>query len=132
MFRLSIAYASSLVLFLIVDGVVIFTFGARLYKETLGGVIADSFRIPPIVLFYLLFTFGLCFFAVAPALQNSRWQTAAVRGALYGLCTYGTYSLTCYSAIRNWTLQLAMTDLCGGTAIACVVAVSAYLIAACA
>jgi uncharacterized membrane protein len=128
MLRLVIAYASSLIVFLIVDGLIILSFGAKAYKATLKDVIADSFHIPPIMLFYLLFAFGLCYFAVAPALQEGRWQTAALRGALYGLSTYATYSLTCYAAIRNWTFQLAATDLCGGTIVACFVAVSAYLI----
>lgn len=130
MYRLAIAYASTLLAYLIVDGVVIFSFGAKVYKDTLGDVIADTFHLPPIVLFYLLFAFGLCYFAVAPALDDGRWQTAALRGALFGLCAYGTYSLTCYSAIRNWTLQLAAMDLCGGTAIAMLVATSAFLVAA--
>jgi uncharacterized membrane protein len=129
MYRISIAYAATLIAYLVVDGVVIFSFGAKVYKNTLGDVIADSFHIRPIVLFYLLFTFGLCYFAVLPALDDGRWQTAALRGALYGLCAYGTYSLTCYSAIRNWTLQLAAMDLCGGTVIAAVVATSALLVA---
>ena len=76
MYRLSIAYVSSLAVFLIVDGLIIFTFGAKLYRQTLKDVIADSFHVPPIVLFYLLFAFGLCYFSVAPALQDGRWQTS--------------------------------------------------------
>ena len=128
MVRLAVAYVASLLVFLIVDGVIIFSFGAKLYKNTLCDVIADNFRITPIVLFYLLFTFGLCYFAVSPAIQQDRWQIAVVRGALYGLSTYATYTLTCYAAIRNWSLQLAVTDLTGGTVLASVVAVSAYFI----
>jgi uncharacterized membrane protein len=130
MVRLVVAYVVSLLIFLLIDGVIIFSFGAKLYKSTLGDVIADSFRLAPIVLFYLVFTFGLCYFAVAPALQEHRWQIAAVRGAVYGLSTYATYALTCYAAIRNWTLQLAATDLTGGTILASVVAVTAYFITA--
>jgi uncharacterized membrane protein len=80
---------STPIVFLVVDGLIILSFRARLYKDALKDVIADSF-----VLLYLLFAFGLCYFAMSPAPDDDRLRTAALRGALYGLCTYATYSLT--------------------------------------
>jgi uncharacterized membrane protein len=75
--------------------------------------------------FYLLFTFGLCYFAGVAGAGRRALADRRAAGALYGL---GAYSLTCYSAIRNWKLQLGAMD--GGTAIAAVVATSAFLVAA--
>jgi uncharacterized membrane protein len=129
MVRLAVFYLASLLTFLIIDGLVIFSFGAKVYKNTLGNTLADRFHIPPIALFYLLFIFGLCYFAVEPALQQNRWQIASIRGTIYGLCTYATYTLTCYGVIRNWSFQLAATDLVGGAIIAGFVATTAYFIA---
>jgi uncharacterized membrane protein len=129
MFRWMTAYLASLIVFLVADGIIILSFGARLYRSTLRDVLAEHFHVVPIIFFYLLFISGLCYFAIVPALSEGRWQTAAIRGALYGLFTYSTYALTCYAAIRNWTLQLAMTDLCGGTLLSGAVAVAAFLIA---
>jgi uncharacterized membrane protein len=129
MFRWMIAYLAGLLTFLVADGIIIASFGARFYRSTLRDVLADHFHVAPIVCFYLLFTSGLCYFAIGPALSDGRWQTAAIRGALYGLFTYSTYALTCYAAVRNWTLQLAMTDICGGTLLSGAVAVAAFLIA---
>jgi uncharacterized membrane protein len=129
MFRWMIAYLASLIVFLIADGIIIVSVGAKVYRSTLREVLAEHFRVAPIVCFYLLFTSGLCYFAIVPALGEGKWQTAAIRGVLYGLFTYSTYALTCYAAIRNWTLQLAMTDLCGGTLLSGAVAVAAFLIA---
>ena len=129
MVRLAVAYLAGLLTFLIIDGLIIFSFGARLYRSTLGNTLADNFRISPIVLFYLLFIAGLCYFAVEPALEQNRWQVATMRGAIYGLSTYATYSLTCYAVIRNWSLQLAVTDLLGGTVVASLVAITSYFIA---
>lgn len=124
------AYMIALVAFGVLDAAIIFSFGAQSYKNTLGDVLAEQPHIWPVLVFYPLFIFGLCHFAVFPALRVRNRTVAASNGAIYGLCTYATYALTCYAAIRNWSLQLALTDICGGTLIGAAVALFAYLGAA--
>jgi uncharacterized membrane protein len=127
--RLIAAYFTSFIVFLAVDAVIIFSFGARSYRNTLQDVLAQDIKIAPAVLFYLLFCAGRVCFAVVPGLEAGQWRVAALKGALYGLFTYAKFALTCYAAIRNWTFQLAATDLCGGTMISCATAIIAALVA---
>ena len=127
MVRLAVAYVASLLVFLIVDGVIIFSFGAKLYKSTLGNVITDNFRVTPIVLFYLLFMFGLCYFAVSPAIEQNRGQIAVVRRRVRA-----QYVCDLFAYVLRGNPQLEFAACCygsdRGTALATVVAVSAYFI----
>lgn len=125
---MAIAYVSSLVVFLLVDGLIIVSLGARVYKDTLKDVIADSFHVPPIVFFYLLFAAGLCYFAVAPA---RRRRAVADCGAAWGdLRSVHLRDVFPDLLRRDHELDAATgRDGPGRRAppIACIVAVSAYL-----
>jgi uncharacterized membrane protein len=109
-----IAYILALVLFAALDITWLTTFGAKLYKEPLGDILLSDLRMAPVAAFYLMFPAGLVFFVVAPAMRSGSLGTAALYGALFGLFTYGTYELTNYATIRNWTLQITVVDLIYG------------------
>lgn len=124
-----IAYAVALVVFVVIDVLYLMSFGARHFKETLGDIIAADLRIGPAIVFYLGFPAGLALFAVAPGLRDNSVLTAALYGALFGLFTYGTYDLTNYATLRNWTLGLTLLDMAYGAAIAGLTAAVAWLVA---
>ena len=52
----------------------------------------------------------------------------AARGALYGLCAYGTYDLTNQATLRHWPTYLTLADLAWGTALSGFAALVAALV----
>ena len=51
---------------------------------------------------------------IRPSIATGRWMTAAGYGALFGLCAYGTYDLTNYATLRQWSFGLTMSDMVWG------------------
>jgi hypothetical protein len=110
---------STLIAFLVVDGLIILSFGARLCKDTLKDVIADSF-----VLFYLLFAFGICYFANV----RRRRMTAGC-----GRPRCGAHSTACAPTLTYYADTGLGAAACPhgsprGTMVASAVAAAAYLI----
>lgn len=122
------AYIVALVVFGALDILYLTTIGAKLFKDVLGDIVAADVRMGPAIAFYLLYPAGIVFFAFAPALREMSLTTALVNGAVFGLLTYGTYDLTNYATLRNWTLNLTLMDLAYGAGLAAFTAAITYLI----
>jgi uncharacterized membrane protein len=112
--RYGITYFATLVIFAAIDAVWLGLVSASMYRQTLGDILLDKFRIGPAVVFYLLNIAGLMVFAVPAQPTPRSWQHAVVFGALYGVFTYATYDLTNYATLRAWTLRLTLTDIAWG------------------
>ena len=84
--------------------------GANLYRPALGDMLAERFSPTPAVVFYLLYAVGVTLLTPGPTLAAS-----ALRGALFGLCAYGTYDLTNQATLRQWPTYLTLADLAWGT-----------------
>ncbi len=110
----AVSYVLALVIFAAIDITWLTTMGAKLYRQTLGDILLTDLRMAPAAAFYLMYPAGLVIFAVAPALKSGSPATALLYGALFGLFTYGTYELTNYATIRNWTLQITLIDIAYG------------------
>jgi uncharacterized membrane protein len=123
-----LAYGIVLVLFGALDATWLTTMGASLYRATLGDILAPAVRLAPAIAFYLLFPIGVVAFTVMPALRSGSTAQAAVYGGILGLVTYGTYDLTNYATLRNWTLKITVIDLLYGAVVVAVVAVVTTLI----
>ena len=128
MVQLAVAYATTLIAFLGLDAVYLGTIGGRLFKTTLGDVLTPSFSVLPAILFYLIFPVGIVIFAVSPALGTSRWTTALLFGALFGFFAYGTYDMTNWATVRNWTPPLSIVDVTWGTCLSGAAATIAFLV----
>jgi len=120
------AYAISLVAFGILDMTWLSFVGAKLYKPVLGDILEPGIRLAPASAFYLMFPAGLIYFAVNPALKDGALGTALLNGALFGLFTYGTYELTNFATLRNWTLQITLIDMAYGAVMCAAVAALAF------
>jgi uncharacterized membrane protein len=123
-----IAYVASLIVFGLLDGIWLMTMTSRLYRPALGEILLDNLRSTPALTFYLLFPIGLVVFAVAPALKSGSFAMAIGYGALLGLIAYGTYDLTNYATLRNWTMQITLVDLLYGTVVAALTSLAAYYV----
>jgi uncharacterized membrane protein len=124
-----IAYIAALVIFGVIDILWLTMVGAKLFRDTLGDVLAQDVRMAPAIAFYLLYPLGVVFFAIAPALREASVSTAILNGAMFGLMTYATYDLTNYATLRSWTLNLTIIDLSYGAALTAATAVLGYWIA---
>lgn len=105
-------YAVTLVVFLAVDAVWLALVGGPLYVAAIGPLLADQFRILPAVMFYLLHIAGILVLVLPRA--RGAIGAAALYGAMFGLCTYGTYDLTNHAVLKLWTWQLTLIDMAWG------------------
>lgn len=111
----AITYAAILLPFGLLDAVWLSAMGPRLYRPTLGDILLQNVNVAPAIVFYLIYPIGLLIFAVLPALKSESIASALIYGALFGALAYATYDLTNHATLRNWTLQLTLTDMAWGT-----------------
>jgi uncharacterized membrane protein len=108
------AYFAALVVFVGIDATWLSAMGGLIYRPTLGDILLPSLRVAPALVFYAMFPVGIVAFAVLPALRSGAASTAFVQGLLFGAIAYGTYDLTNYATLRNWTLQITAIDIAYG------------------
>lgn len=107
-------YIITLITIAIIDSAWLFSMGSR-YKTWLGHLFADSVNFIPAVIFYLIYTFGIMFFVVSPALkQGTSLLNIFLYGALFGLVAYATYDLTNHATLRDWPLHVTLLDMAWG------------------
>jgi uncharacterized membrane protein len=124
-----IPYVAVLVVFGIIDAAWLNTMGKLLYRPTLGDILLDDLRIAPAMVFYFAYPIGVVAFAVMPGLHSDSLVVAFLSALLFGATAYGTYDLTNYATLRNWTLQIAVIDICYGGLASGIAATVAMLVA---
>lgn len=109
------AYVSCLLAMLAIDAVWLGLTIKRFYAPRIGHLMAESPRLGPAAVFYLLYVLGITVLVVIPALRE---QAGLLRvfltGALLGLMAYGTYDLTNQATLKDWPLTVTVVDLCWG------------------
>ncbi|CAN5626204.1 DUF2177 family protein [soil metagenome] len=126
MTRYLVAYFSSLVALLVLDGLWLGVLMGSTYRSALGQMMLDSPRLVPAALFYLGYAAGVVVFAILPGIEAQQWQRTAVLGALLGLLAYGTYDLSNLATLKDWKLHLTLIDMAWGTVVTCVVATAGW------
>jgi uncharacterized membrane protein len=121
-----IAYAAAAIVFLGLDFVWLGLVAKSAYRSWIGHLMRDEIHAVAAVLFYLVYVVGLVIFAIAPALKDTAWQTAALYGALFGFFAYGTYELTNYATLKDWPFAMVAVDMAWGTALSAVAATAGY------
>ena len=121
-----IAYVATLLTFLLLDGIWLGLLMAPTYRELLGSLMLEKPLLLPAAVFYCLYVIGCVVFVVLPALS---WQRAAKLGALLGLVAYGTYDLTNWATLREWSVQVSLMDWAWGTVATAVACTVGYLVA---
>jgi uncharacterized membrane protein len=123
-----VAYVAVLVVFGIIDAAWLNTMGKILYRSTLGDILLTDLRIAPAIVFYLAYPIGVVVFAVMPGLRSNSLLVAFLSAFLFGAIAYGTYDLTNYATLRNWTLQITLIDICYGALASGIAATAATLV----
>ena len=123
------AFAAAAVVFLVIDIAWISLFLGDVYDAQLGSMMRPSASAWAAALFYVGYLAAILFFAVRPALAETRVATAALNGAVLGAVAYGTYTLTNYAIFSQWSVLLVVSDIGWGTFLTAVTAAAGYLAA---
>ena len=101
----------ALIFFFIIDVFWIYFVATPMYKQEVSSLM--ELKVPPALLFYLIFLLGLIFFVVNPNQDNTLLNVFLI-GAFFGLVTYGTYDLTVYASMNIFSLKLVVADILWG------------------
>ena len=101
----------ALLFFFIIDVFWIYFVATPMYKQEVGSLM--ELKVPPALIFYVVFLLGLIFFVINPN-QNNTLLNVFIIGAFFGLVTYGTYDLTVYASMNIFSLKLVIADILWG------------------
>ena len=101
----------ALLFFFIFDVFWIYFVATPMYKQEVGSLM--ELKVPPALIFYVVFLLGLIFFVINPN-QNNTLLNVFLIGAFFGLVTYGTYDLTVYASMNIFSLKLVIADILWG------------------
>ncbi len=122
-------YLIAFSVFLALDLVWLGLVSKKFYARQIGFLMKTDISWLPAVIFYLLFTFGLVVFIIAPSLEKGSLTYALLYGALFGLITYATYDLTNLATLKGWPILVTIVDLLWGTAVSALVSLITFLLA---
>lgn len=87
------------------------------FERHVGHLLADPLRLGPAAVFYLAYVAGLLWFVSIPALRAGAPLQALAGGMVLGLLCYGTYEMTNYATLRDWSMQQVVVDGLWGMAL---------------
>lgn len=120
MMKYAAAYATTLVVMLLVDLPWITVIAKSMYREGIGHLMADNANLPAAMAFYLIYVFGLIWFGLAPHALAPGVSKTAGSAALFGFIAYATYDLTNLAMLRDWPLRMTLIDLVWGAFVSAV------------
>lgn len=102
--------------FLLIDALWLGVIAKDLYQKQLGHLLGPI-NWGAAGLFYLIYIFGIVYFAIKPAIQSGCYVHALINGALLGFIAYATYDLTNLATLKKWPVMIVVYDLLWGTII---------------
>jgi uncharacterized membrane protein len=121
------AYLIALVAMGVLDALWLGWLARDFYKAEIGTLMADSVRLVPAGLFYLLYPLGLVYLGLQTG--PTSLLGAVARCAAVGLLAYGTYDLSNLATLRGWSLRLCLVDMAWGVVASAVAGGLAYWVA---
>ena len=119
----------SLVLLAVLDYIWIGFIANTFYRTQYGPLFSSHPVLWAAGLFYVIYAFGLAYFAVGPAVRAGSIKLAVGNGAFLALVAFGTYDLTSLSITTNWPVLLSVVDMSWGVFEGALASGLAYLIA---
>ena len=108
-------YAVTVVAFLGLDMIGIRMIVRPVFDRHVGHLLADPLRLGPAAVFYLAYVAGLLWFVSLPALKEGAPLQALWSGMILGFLCYGTYEMTNYATLADWSLEQVAVDGLWGT-----------------
>ena len=112
----------------VLDGLWLGVIARDWLAQQLGPLMREQIQPVPAILFYLIYSAGLGFFAVGPSLGDGDWMRALGVGAFFGLVAYGTYDLTNMATLKGWPMPMVIVDLVWGAVLSGVSAAGGVLL----
>ncbi len=110
-----IAFFSALVPMLIIDSIWLKVMGKYFYSKQIAHLMASSPNLVAAGIFYVLYSFGLAFLIVLPALEGGFSNSKIfLYGAIFGAVAYATYDLTNHATLKDWPLTVTVIDIIWG------------------
>ena len=110
--QLAILTASTAIIFLALDAIMITTVMRPLFAAHLGESLLPGLRLAPAVLFYLIYVAGMIYLVSYPALKTA--TPVLIPAVVLGLMAYGTDELTSYSVMKAWHPAMVLADMAWG------------------
>lgn len=105
----------TLVIFTGIDFVWLGVIAKNMIQKEMGHLLREKFMLAPALLFYVLYSFGLLYLAIYPAIKQGDLKKAVISSAVLGLVSYATYELTNLAVLSNWSLKMTVVDIIWGT-----------------
>ncbi|MEK7575379.1 MAG: DUF2177 family protein [Patescibacteria group bacterium] len=122
-------YIATLLIMAGIDSIWLMVIAKKFYQSKLGYIFAEKPNLTPAIIFYLLYTAGLMFFVIQPALRES-WSLVRTffTGGFLGLLAYAAYDLTNHATINNWPASVTYVDMAWGALLSALVSTIVYSI----
>ncbi|MDV7272056.1 DUF2177 family protein [Thioclava sp. A2] len=117
MAQTALLYLISAATFLLIDSLGIKLLIRPVFERHVGALLAEPLRLGPAAVFYLAYVAGLLWFVSLPALRAGAPLQALAGGMVLGLLCYGTYEMTNYATLRDWSMQQVVVDGLWGMAL---------------
>ena len=111
--QIATLYISTVLIFLILDGLMLTFHMQPLFRRAIGPQLLDQIRMIPAVAFYAAYIAGLVYLVSYPALKTG--SAILLPAAIIGAMAYGTYEFTSYAIMKDWNATLVANDLIWGT-----------------
>ncbi len=115
MFQVILLYGATAAVFLALDVIGIRFLIRPVFERNVGHLLADPLRLGPAALFYLGYIVGLVWLVSWPALKANDPLHALIGGMVIGLMCYGTYEMTNYATLADWSWEQVIIDGLWGT-----------------
>lgn len=107
-------FASAFAIFAAFDLFFITYVVTPLYRSKIPELLASKFALLPALFFYLIYIFGIVYFAIIPGLKAGSPGLAFLHGAILGLVCYATFDLTNMAVLKQWPLIITISDIIWG------------------
>ena len=124
------SWITSFITLIIIDGLWLTFMGPRFYIPHLGKILSGTFNLPLVGLFYFIYSFGLAYLILVPALGQSPSLNIHVfiRGAVLGLLSYSAYNLTNQATMSSWPTVVSIVDTLWGSGMTGFVVLISYVL----
>ena len=109
------AYISAAIAFFALDCVWLGIVAKNFDFGRMAHLMSDKVNLAAAAVFYAIYIIGLIIFAIAPAIAENAWHTAALYGALFGFFCYATYDMTNLATLKDWPAAVSIVDIAWGT-----------------
>ena len=109
-----IIYCCAGVIFFFFDIIWLGVVARNFYRAELGHLLRKDVNWSSAVIFYFLYTAGVCYFAVCPAVAAGSPLKAVIDGTVLGFFAYMTYNLTNHAIFKYWPVKIVVVDILWG------------------